>query len=365
LEANTNARQAVEEKNEAQFQAYRARIAAAVAALSVHDVADAARQLREAPEELRDWEWRHLHSRLDDSTAVLPLPAGSPDAFLSGAPDRLQAGALTPAGLRLTDLEGGEPRTLTLGPERPRRACAMQTRRGLRVAAWVENTTFDLLDEAGRVLCRVEEPGTPGPGFVAVSPDGTRLVCPRIEGEWSHLAVFDARSGKRTAVCEGHRGDVWGFTFSPDGTQLASGGEDRVARLWDAASGALLATCRGHTSKVRGLAFSPDGVRLVTTSSDGTVRQWEAATGREVEPAYDRHSGEVAAAVYSPDGQWVASGGTDRTVRVWRATGRQDVAVLHGHTGAVVEVAFAPGGRRLASLASKAAIWAGDDTVRV
>jgi WD40 repeat protein/tetratricopeptide (TPR) repeat protein len=41
------------------------------------------------------------------------------------------------------------------------------------------------------------------------------------------------------------------------------------------------------------------------------------------------------------------------------------VAVLHGHTGAVVDVAFAPGGRRLASLSSKAAIWAGDDTVRV
>src|SRR5262249_28987829 len=52
----------------AQFQAYRARIAAAVAALSVHDVPDAARQLREAPEELQDWEWWHLHSRLDDSS---------------------------------------------------------------------------------------------------------------------------------------------------------------------------------------------------------------------------------------------------------------------------------------------------------
>ena len=103
--------------------------------------------------------------------------------------------------------------------------------------------------------------------------------------------------------------------------------------MWDAATGALLVTCQGHASKVLGVAFRPDGARLVTTSSDGTVRQWDAATGREVEPPYDRHSGEVAAAVYSPDGQWVASAGSDRTIRVWRATGRQDVAVLHGHTG--------------------------------
>src|SRR6516165_10572134 len=103
LEANTNARQAVEEKNEAQFQAYRARIAAAVAALSVHDVADAARQLREAPEELRDWEWRHLHSRLDDSAAVVQVPARI--AGVLGAPDRLEAWELTKTGLRIIDLE--------------------------------------------------------------------------------------------------------------------------------------------------------------------------------------------------------------------------------------------------------------------
>jgi hypothetical protein len=66
LEANN-------EKREAQFQAYRARIAATIAALSMHDVVDAERQLEAAPEELRGWEWRHLYSRLDDSSTVIPF----------------------------------------------------------------------------------------------------------------------------------------------------------------------------------------------------------------------------------------------------------------------------------------------------
>src|SRR5205814_6159909 len=72
--ANYQARRADAETHAALFQAYRARMAATVAALSTHDVADAAHQLDEAPEDLRGWEWRHLHSRLDDSTAVIPLP---------------------------------------------------------------------------------------------------------------------------------------------------------------------------------------------------------------------------------------------------------------------------------------------------
>jgi WD40 repeat protein len=364
-QAELNARQATAEKREAQFQAYRACLAAAAAALSAHDVSDAARQLDAAPEELRAWEWRHLHSRLDDSSAVIPLPAGG-GGFLLAAPDRLRIGARTGAGLRLADLEGGEPTILSIGPGRGPIETATQTRRGLRVVAWAGNKTFDLLDEAGQVLCRVATPESTEPVPVIVSPDGKRVACHWFDGQRDRVAVFDATSGQRTAVCDGHRDFIRGWTFNPDGTRLASAGEDGVARLWDPATGALLATCRGHASKVLGVAFSPDGARLVTTSADGTVRQWDAGSGREVEPPYDRHSGEVAAAGYSPDGQWVASAGTDRTVRVWRASGRQDVAILHGHTGIVTAVAFAPDGRRLVTLSEQSMLTiAGDGTVRV
>jgi WD40 repeat protein/tRNA A-37 threonylcarbamoyl transferase component Bud32 len=363
-QAEQNAQVADDKTREATVQEYRARVAAAVGALALHDVADARRQLKEAPQELRDWEWRHLHSRLDDSTAVIPLPDGT-FPFLIGAPDRLRVGAFTPAGLCLTDLAGGEHETLPIGTGRGQSFSATQTRRGLRVAVWISKRAFDLLDEAGQVLCRVEMPDAKELSAVVVSPDGTRLATNGIYGEWRRLAVFDATSGKPVADWNGHRDAIWAITYSPDGTRLASASEDQTARLWDPATGALLATCQGHISKLLSVAFRPDGARLVTTSADGTVRQWDAATGREVEPPYDRHSGEVAAAVYSPDGQWVASAGTDRTIRVWRATGRQDVAILHGHTANVIGVAFAPDGRRLASLSFGGALgWAGDDSAR-
>jgi WD40 repeat protein len=363
--ADARARQADSEKQAALYQTYRASLAAASAALENHYVADAAWHLQSPPEVLQGWEWQHLRSRLDDSTSVVPLPAGG--GFLIAAPDRLKIGVLTSAGLRLTDLDGGEPRTLAIGSQSKRPISVAQTSRGLRVVVWVTNLAFDLLDDAGQVLCRVVTPEIKGDGPVpvVVSPDGTRLAC-WTDGGHRQVAVFDAMSGKQTAICKGHSDAIWSFTFSPDSARIASGSEDRTARLWNAATGALLATCQGHSGKVLSTAFNADGSRLVTASSDRTVRQWDARTGHEVEPPYDRHAADLLSAVYSPDGKWIASVGNDPTVRVWRARDRQDVAVLHGHTGRVIDLAFAPGGRRLASLSFR---WwpskVGDDTVRV
>jgi WD40 repeat protein len=355
VRADNNARHA-------RYEAYRGRIAAAIATLAAHDVADAARQLEAAPKKLRGWEWYHLHSRLDDSSTVIPLPTGGAGILIPG-PNRIRVGIVSGDGLRLANLDGGEHLTVPIRVKKPQEVTAAETRSGLRVAVSLQGA-FELLDEAGQRVCRAETPADTRPR-VAVSPDGVRLAYLRKDGR---IVLCDATSGKPTVVCEGHRGVIWSFAFSPDGTRLASCGDDRTARLWDSATGAPLATCQGHLKEVVGVAFSPDGTRLLTTSGDSTVRQWHVPTGREVEPPYERHIGLVTVAVYSPDGQWVASAGSDRTVRVWQARGRQDVAVLHGHTGSAIAVAFAPDGRRLASLSRNSLLdFAGsaDDTVRV
>jgi WD40 repeat protein len=365
--ANAQAREADDEKKAAQYQAYRASMAAASVAVANGDMAEAARHLKAAPEALQGWEWRHLHNRLDDSSSVIPLPASRtlwPGSFLITAPDRLLIGSLTSAGLRITDLDGGEHGTVPLGPERRLAVYAAQTRLGLRVAAWVDSAAFDLLDDAGRVLCRVVTPDNKDDATspVIVSPDGKWLAC-QTGYDRRQLAVFDATSGKQTVICKGHEEYLGTYTFSPDSTRLAT--TSRTACVWDAVTGKLLATCQGHPTAIMSVTFSPDGKRLLTASTDGTVRQWDAWSGEAVGLPYLRHASQLYSAVYSPDGQYVASAGHDRTIRVWRALGQQDVAVLHGHTGCVFQVAFEPGGHRLASRSSRQYEIGADDTVRV
>jgi WD40 repeat protein/predicted Ser/Thr protein kinase len=359
--AMRSARDARENARLARLQEYQARLSAAVAALSGHDVADAARHLERAPVELRGWEWRHLHSRLDDrSGRIVAAPGVS--FILVRRPEGIEVGQLDPkAGLRLTDLDGHVLRAIAGKAEAEPTTAVLETRLGIRFLQW---------DAKGPRLSSDFEAAHSGLAIArssSLSPDGSRLASlPQLEVNRADIFLYETASGKRIAVLVAHRSQVWALAFSRDGSRLASGDDDGLVCVWDAATGAKIAACLGHGSKVLNLAFRPDGGRLLTTSADGTVRQWDPATGREVEPPFDRHSGEVLSAAYSPDGEWVASGGTDRTIRLWRASGRQELAVLHGHTGPVSEVAFTPDGRRLASVSDdRGKGWGGDNSVGV
>ena len=195
---------------------------------------------------------------------------------------------------------------------------------------------------------------------VAFSPDGGRILT---AGADKTARLWDAETGKQLAVLE-HTGQVLSAMFSPDGGRVATAGADKTARLWDAESGKQLAVLQGHTARVYTLAFSPRGDKLLTfCPEDKTARLWNVASGmREVtadkREAAGNPSNVVTTRVSLPPAQTLSRDGV-RTVRVDAerramarvlevASGKQ-IAVLQGHTGPIVDVAFSPDGRRVAT----------------
>lgn len=124
-----------------------------------------------------------------------------------------------------------------------------------------------------------------GTDALAVGADGRHVAVAQPDGD---VALWDARSGKRTGTLVGHVGPVWDLAFDADGGQLATSGQDATVRLWDLGSASERLALRGHEGVVSSVRFSRDGRRLVSASGDGTVRVWALALDDLLELARDR-----------------------------------------------------------------------------
>jgi WD40 repeat protein/tetratricopeptide (TPR) repeat protein len=191
---------------------------------------------------------------------------------------------------------------------------------------------------------------------VAWSPDGKRLAGASGEGK---LKVWDAASGQTVLSLGGQTDRIVYVCWSPNGKSLAGTSRDKTLKVWDMEVGRKVATIRVGREWNTTLSWSPDGKRLIGLYDDKTVKVWDAITGQEQEPVVLKGLAGRPSVFWGAEGRHLASTrGADSLVRIWDlSTGRESL-ILKGHTDWVLDLAWSPDGRRLASTSD-------DRTVRV
>ncbi len=160
------------------------------------------------------------------------------------------------------------------------------------------------------------------------------------------------RDCREVKTFRGHSHGIWTVAFSPDGLTLASGGAERLVRMWDIETGRLMRSLRGHTSDIRAIVFTPDGQTLATGSEDRTIRLWNGRTGEPTKLLFTRYDHNVCSLSLSPDGLMLARGSHNKDIKIWEVTTGTELMTLLGkdaydHHWSVC-VAFSPDGIHLA-----------------
>ncbi|XP_015670968.1 autophagy-related protein 16-2 [Protobothrops mucrosquamatus] len=117
---------------------------------------------------------------------------------------------------------------------------------------------------------------------------------------------------------EGHLSEIHAVAFSPNSGLLATGGVDRVIKLWSVAGGCLeeKQTLDVSSGSITSIAFDPLGCCILAATYDNAAQLWKVED-RKIKEILTGHTNKVTAAKFRSTWQQAVTGSRDRTVKEW------------------------------------------------
>jgi periodic tryptophan protein 2 len=183
---------------------------------------------------------------------------------------------------------------------------------------------------------------------VAINPSGEWLAFGA--AKLGQLLVWEWQSESYILKQQGHYYDMNTLAFSPDGQNIATGGEDGKVKLWNSTSGFCFVTFPEHSASISSVEFAKQGQVLFTASLDGTVRAFDLVRYRNFRTFTSPTPVQFCSLAVDPSGDIVCAGSLDNfEIYMWSVQTGKLLDILSGHTAPVAGLAFSPTGNQVAS----------------
>jgi WD40 repeat protein len=158
------------------------------------------------------------------------------------------------------------------------------------------------------------------------------------------ISLFDSASGKELRQMQGPKNGVHYLDFSADGSILASGSHDGIARIWETSTGKELCRIDGDDPREHPLfALMPDGKTLLSAGRSSTIRLWDTATGKELSRPWG-HANMVTTLEFAPNGKVLLTASRDKSIRLWDPTTGKELRRFETSKDSLDRVVFSPAG---------------------